>query len=169
MRASFRRQMEALVAAGVDVLCIETMIDLSEARLAIEAARSVSPDIPVMATMTFDATPRGFHTVMGNDVASATAELVEAGANLAGLNCGNRIDNMVAIAREFRARSAAPLLIQPNAGLPEMVDGRAVCTETPEFMAAHAMDLLDLGVEVIGCCCRTTPEHTRALRRVFRR
>jgi len=73
VRESFRRQMEALVAAGVDLLTIETMIDLSEARLALEAARSVAPDLPVMATMTFDATPRGFYTIMGNDVPSAAS------------------------------------------------------------------------------------------------
>ena len=168
VRASFRRQIEALVQAGVDVLCIETMIDLSEAKLAIEAARSVSADLPVMATMTFDATPRGFYTIMGNDVASAATGLTEAGADLVGSNCGNGIETMIDIAREFRARTDGPLLIQPNAGMPQMVNDRVVYNETPEFTAEQALKLFDLGVEVIGGCCGTTPEHTRALRRALR-
>jgi 5-methyltetrahydrofolate--homocysteine methyltransferase len=168
VRDSFRRQMEALITAGVDVLCVETMTDLSEATLAIEAARSVSADIPMMATMTFDATPRGFYTIMGVDVTGAARGLVDAGADLVGSNCGNGIENMIEIAREFRACTGAPMLIQSNAGLPQMVDGQVVYTETPEFMAERAVKLAELGVEVIGGCCGTTPEHIRALRKRLR-
>jgi len=169
VRESFLRQIGALVGAGVDVLCIETMIDLNEATLAIEAARSISVDIPVMATMTFDATPRGFHTIMGNDVASAASGLVEAGADLVGSNCGNGIEVMIEIARAFRSCTDGPLLFQPNAGLPELVDGQVVYSETPEFMAEKAKELAALGVEVIGGCCGTTPAHTRALRTALTR
>ncbi len=168
VRASFRRQIDALVTAGIDLLCIETMFDLAEAKLAIEAARSVSADLPVMATMTFDATPRGFFTIMGNDVASAAAGLVEAGADVVGSNCGNGIERMIEIARAFRACTEVPLLIQPNAGMPEIVDGRATYNETPEFMAEKAKAFLESGVEIVGGCCGTTPDHTRALRRTLR-
>jgi len=168
VRAGFRRQIGALVEAGVDVLCIETMIDLAEAKLAIRAARDVSADIPVMATMTFDATPRGFYTIMGNDVPAAAAGLAGAGADVVGSNCGNGIEKMVAIAREFRQQTTEPLVIQPNAGVPKMVDGRAVYSESPEFMAQHAAELLELGVDVIGGCCGTTPAHTAALKRALR-
>lgn len=168
VRASFRRQIGALVEADVDVLCIETMIDLAEARLAIEAARKVSADLPIMATMTFDATPRGFYTIMGNDVPSAATGLTEAGANLVGSNCGNGIEVMIEIARAFRSCTDAPLLFQPNAGMPEMIDGRVVYNETPEFTAEKAKELAALGVQVIGGCCGTTPAHTRALRKALR-
>jgi len=168
VRESFRRQIGALVEAGVDVLCVETMTDLTEAKLAVEAARDVSADIPVMATMTFDATPRGFYTIMGVDVPGAAAGLLEAGANLVGSNCGNGIENMVAIAREFRACTDTPMLIQSNAGLPRLVDGQVVYSETPEFMAEHAAEFLELGVEIVGGCCGTTPEHIRALRGALR-
>ena len=168
VRESFRRQIGALVDAGVDVLCVETMTDLTEAKLAIEAARSVSAEIPVMATMTFDPIPRGFYTIMGVDVPSAAAGLLEAGANLVGSNCGNGIENMVAIAREFRACTQAPMLIQSNAGLPKLVNGEVVYSETPEFMAEHAAELVKLGVQVVGGCCGTTPEHIRALKRALR-
>jgi 5-methyltetrahydrofolate--homocysteine methyltransferase len=168
VRESFRRQISALVEAGVDVLCIETMTDLNEARLAVEAARGISADVPVMATMTFDATRRGFYTIMGVDIPSAAAGLLEAGANLVGSNCGNGIENMVAIAREFRACTDAPLLIQSNAGLPQLIDGRVTYGETPEFMAEKARELVDAGVQVVGGCCGTTPEHIRAIRRALR-
>ncbi len=168
VRESFQRQMNALVEAGVDVLCIETMTDLNEAKLALEAARSVSTDVPIMATMTFDATPRGFYTIMGVDVPSAAEGLRDAGADVVGSNCGNGIERMVAIAREFRACTDGPMIIQSNAGLPELIDGRVTYNETPGFMAEHARELLELGVEVIGGCCGTTPEHTRALKRALR-
>jgi 5-methyltetrahydrofolate--homocysteine methyltransferase len=168
VRASFRRQVATLIEAGIDVLCIETMIDLAEAKLAIEAAREASPDIPIAATMTFDATPRGFYTIMGNDVSSASVGLTEAGANVVGSNCGNGIEAMIEIARSFRASTQAPLLFQPNAGLPEMVDGQVTYNETPEFMAEKAVELAGIGVQVIGGCCGTTPAHTRALRAALR-
>jgi 5-methyltetrahydrofolate--homocysteine methyltransferase len=164
MADSFRRQMEALVAAGVDAVCVETMTDLAEAQLAVRAAKAAAPDVPVLATMTFDPTPRGYFTIMGVSVAQAADGLAEAGADAIGSNCGNGIEHMVALAREFRAASRLPLVIQANAGLPKSVAGRTVYDESPEFLAGKARELLAIGVSVIGGCCGTTPEHIRALR-----
>ncbi len=161
----FQRQMRALVAQGVDMVCIETMTDLTEARLAVEAARAVVGDVPVAATMTFDPTPRGFFTMMGVSVKQAVGGLSEAGADILGSNCGNGVENMVEIAAEFAEHTDLPLLIQSNAGLPELKDGRAVYSETPEFMAEQSLKLVDCGVRIIGGCCGTTPEHITALRR----
>ncbi|MBI4882244.1 MAG: homocysteine S-methyltransferase family protein [Planctomycetes bacterium] len=170
VRDGFLRQMRALVAEGVDALCVETMTDLAEATLAVEAAREAAAEagreVPVMATMTFDRTRRGYFTIMGIDIATAAAGLARAGADVVGSNCGNGSDNMVEIAREFRDRTALPLLIQPNAGLPRLEGGRAVYAEGPEYMAERAHQLLVLGVALIGGCCGTAPEHTRALRRL---
>ena len=163
--ASFRRQIQALIDAGVDLICVETMTDLTEAALAIEAAKSISSEIPVMATMTFDPTPRGFFTVMGVDIAAAANGLRDAGADLVGSNCGNGSENMVAIAREFERHADRPLIIQSNAGLPELRDGEVLYNETPEFMAERALELVAIGVAVIGGCCGTTPEHIAAVRR----
>jgi len=168
VRESFRRQIGAMVDAGVDVVCVETMTDLAEATLAIEAAREVSLDVPVMATMTFDATPQGFYTIMGVDVPSAARGLLAAGANVVGSNCGNGIEKMVSIAKEYRDCTDAPLIIQSNAGLPEMEGGEVVYRETPEFMAERALQLLEVGVQIIGGCCGTTPEHIRAIRAAVR-
>jgi 5-methyltetrahydrofolate--homocysteine methyltransferase len=164
--ASFRTQVAALIDAGVDVICVETMTDLAEAKLAIQAAKDVSPDTPLMATMTFDRTPRGFFTVMGVTIEQAATGLREAGASIVGSNCGNGIENMIEVARGFRQCTDLPLLIQPNAGLPKLNDGEPAYPETPAFMAEKARELIDIGVSVIGGCCGTTPEHTRALRQM---
>jgi 5-methyltetrahydrofolate--homocysteine methyltransferase len=160
----FRRQIGALVEAGADLVCIETMIDLREAELAVEAARTASSDIPLIATMTFDTTPRGFFTTMGTPIEQACRALVEAGADVIGSNCGNGIETMMEIAREFAAHAAVPVIIQSNAGLPEHVDGELVYPESPEFMASKVAELMDLGVAIIGGCCGTTPDHIRAIR-----
>ena len=164
VREAFVRQMSALVAAGADLLCIETMIDLSEAEIAIEAARTVSAEIPVIATMTFDPTPQGFFTIMGVTIERACSGLVEAGADIIGSNCGNGFDGMVEIAREFARHASVPVIIQSNAGLPEHHAGELVYPESPEFMAARVGELMDLGVLIIGGCCGTTPAHIRAIR-----
>jgi 5-methyltetrahydrofolate--homocysteine methyltransferase len=164
IREGFLRQAHALVEAGADVLCIETMMDVEEARLAVEAAREVAPAIPIIATMTFAASPRGFHTVMGTSVAEAAAVLEAAGATMVGSNCGNGIGAMLAIAREFAAVTRLPLAIQANAGLPTSEDGRLVYAETPEMFAVAVTALLEAGVRLVGGCCGTTPAHVRALR-----
>jgi 5-methyltetrahydrofolate--homocysteine methyltransferase len=162
--AGYERQIRALAEAGADLLCIETMTDLAEAVVAVRAAKSVAPDLPVIATMTFETTRRGFFTVMGVSVEQAVRGLSEAGADILGSNCGNGSVTMVAIAREFRALTGLPIAIQPNAGLPEPLDGSLVYPETPEFMAEQARGLLAAGVAIIGGCCGTTPAHVRALR-----
>lgn len=164
--AAFREQIGALIEAGVDIITVETMVDLEEAKLAIKAARQISATIPVMATMTYDSTPNGFFTIMGVSIEDAAAGLKEAGADIIGSNCGNGIRDMVKIASELRRVSDMPLIIQSNAGMPEVEDGRTVYKETPEMMAEHAKDLLELPVSVIGGCCGTTPEHIRALRKL---
>jgi 5-methyltetrahydrofolate--homocysteine methyltransferase len=164
MLEGFQAQMRALIGAGADIICVETMSDVAEARLAVQAARSVSLSIPVMATMTFEATARGFFTIMGVSIEKACRELQEAGADLVGSNCGNGSLQMVAIAGEFRKFTGLPLLIQANAGVPELRAGQVHYPETPEFMASMIPELIAAGVAVIGGCCGSTPEHTRAMR-----
>ena len=164
---SFVRQITAAVAEGVDLICVETMIDLNEAVLAVRAAREVAPDLPLIATMTFDRTPRGFFTVMGVDVEAAANGLREAGADVIGSNCGNGSEGMVEIASEFRAHTDLPLIIQANAGLPEVTAEGPVWPETPEFMAGQGRRLIEIGVTIIGGCCGTTPAHIAAMRRTI--
>jgi 5-methyltetrahydrofolate--homocysteine methyltransferase len=165
---SYRRQMDTLNAAGVDMICIETMMDVREAALAIRAVRSLGGNVPVAASMTFDHTPRGFRTVMGTTVTEAAKRLADAGADVIGSNCGNGIVRMVAIAEEFQRASSLPLIIQSNAGLPVMKDGEAHYPETPAFMAEESRKLLAAGVKIIGGCCGTTPEHIREIAAAIR-
>jgi 5-methyltetrahydrofolate--homocysteine methyltransferase len=167
IHAAYQQQVEALAEAGADLLCVETMIDLREAALAIRASRNVAPELPVIATMTFDATPRGFFTVMGTSLEQAARGLEEAGADAIGSNCGNGSETMVRIAVELRRHSRLPLVIQPNAGLPENRAGEVVYPESPEFMAEQARCLAEAGVTVIGGCCGTTPEHIRAIKAIL--
>jgi 5-methyltetrahydrofolate--homocysteine methyltransferase len=163
--AAFAEQIAVLAEAGADVLCIETMGDLTEATRAVVAAKAVAPRLPVMVTMTFEPTPRGYFTVMGVSVEKAAAGLEAAGADVVGSNCGTGIEDMVKIARVMVGATRLPILIQPNAGLPESRDGRVVYDETPDTMAARVPELLGLGVAIVGGCCGTTPDHTRAIRR----
>jgi len=114
--------------------------------------------------MTFERTPRGYFTVMGVSVDRAVAGLLAAGADVVGSNCGTGIADMVEIAREMAKTTSRPIVIQPNAGLPRATAQGTVYDETPESMAARVPELLDLGVAVVGGCCGTTPQHTRALR-----
>lgn len=162
--SAFRRQIQSLVDAGVDILCVETMTDLTEATLAVEAAKSIAPAIPVLATMTFDPTPRGFFTIMGVDIPTAAGGLAAAGADVIGSNCGNGSAQMQDIARGFKQHTTMPLIIQANAGLPELVDDRVVYRESPEYMAQKAQEMVKFGVSVIGGCCGTTPAHITAIR-----
>jgi 5-methyltetrahydrofolate--homocysteine methyltransferase len=165
VEAAFAEQIAALAAGGADVLCVETMGDLTEATRAVRAAKAVAPGVPVMATMTFEPTPRGYFTVMGVSVEKAAAGLEAAGADVVGSNCGTGIADMVEIARLMLRATRLPILVQPNAGLPESRAGRVFYNETPETLAARVPELLDLGVAIVGGCCGTTPDHTRAIRR----
>lgn len=169
VRAGFERQALALSAAGADLICVETMIDIDEAVLAVSAAKRVAPNLPLMATMTFDRTPRGFFTVMGNRLEECVFKLETAGADVVGSNCGHGMDMMVEIAAEMVRHAARPVAIQANAGLPEHRNGAVVYPETPERFGTGALRLLDLGVVVIGGCCGSGPDHVRAIRQAVDR
>lgn len=160
----FKEQVKALEAGGADAIAIETMFDLEEAKCAIRAARE-NTRCEVICTMTFDGNDNiGFHTMMGTDPRSAAESLIEAGAGIIGANCGNGIENMVGITKQFRlVDKTIPILIQANAGLPVLVDGKSVFPETPEIMAKFVNPLIDAGANIIGGCCGTTPEHIRKI------
>ena len=159
----YREQIQALAASGADVICIETMTDIVEATLAVRAARTVAPDLPIMATMTFELTPRGPFTMMGVSVERAVTGLADAGVSVVGANCGNGVDAMAEVARAFQACTSLPIAVRPNAGLPERHGDRLVYLESPERFAAAAAALVGRGISIVGGCCGTTPAHIRAL------
>lgn len=164
LEEGYRRQTEILADAGVDVFFIETMTDAIEAMIAVRAAKSSAPGIPIVATMTFDPSPHGFRTIMGVSIEDATTRLLDVGADVVGSNCGHGLEVMVEIARDFRQTCAAPLIIQSNAGLPVLEGEKVVYPETPEFFAGKVPELLEAGVAIIGGCCGTTPEHIGAIK-----
>ena len=162
MYEAFVEQVKALEAGGADAVVIETMTAVEEAELAVRAVRE-NTDLVVMATMVFDKGPRGFFTMMGVTPERAVHAMEEAGAHVVGSNCGNGIDNMVDIARRMRSETDGFLLIHSNAGIPAMKGGQIIYPESPEYMAERFRELADLGVNIIGGCCGTGPEHIRAL------
>jgi 5-methyltetrahydrofolate--homocysteine methyltransferase len=168
MKAAFAAQIRAVLSAGVRILCIETMTAVEEAVCAVQAAREVSAElsipIEVMATMTFTQTPKGYRTFMGVDCRSAVEKLTKAGADVLGSNCGNGIEQMVPIAREFGENTDKPILIQSNAGLPQIENGVTVFRQSPEHMSRWVSRLIEAGVSIVGGCCGTTPEHIRQIR-----
>ncbi|MBN2704028.1 MAG: homocysteine S-methyltransferase family protein [Pontiellaceae bacterium] len=164
----FLLQAEALKAGGADALVVETMSAIDEAVLAVKAALSTGLD--VACTFTFDRTAdNNYKTMMGVPVETMVEALVGAGTHIIGSNCGNGLDQMIEIVTRIRAAGAkTPVLIQANAGLPEMRDGQTVYPESPESMAAKVDALLARGADIIGGCCGTTPEHIRLIAEAVR-
>lgn len=162
----FAEQMRGLVEGGVDGFLIETMSDLAEVRAAIAAAKEVAPDLPVVATLSFDT---NLHTMMGVSPAQAVVELTEMGADVVGANCGRGFEEMRTIAEQMAAArpDGSLLMMQSNAGLPELVGADFVYNGTPEGMAELATELKGMGVDIVGSCCGSTPAHTAAIRTVM--
>jgi 5-methyltetrahydrofolate--homocysteine methyltransferase len=164
--AAFKEQIVALAAGGADALCIETMSSITEAVLAIKAAKD-NCSLPVIVTYTFEPGSHGYRTMMGVTPARAAEESVAAGADIIGANCGNGIINMITITKELRAAAPnTPILIHANAGMPVLEGDKTVFKETPSDMASHVQELIDAGANIIGGCCGTTPAHISAMAKV---
>jgi 5-methyltetrahydrofolate--homocysteine methyltransferase len=169
-RDIFLEQAEALAAAGVDAFIIETMTSVEEMRGAVRAARKAA-ELPVIASAAYDPTPQGtvFRTMMGADVEQMTHAALKAGADVVGANCGGvNMRDMVAVAGIIRGITPKSILIEANAGRPEVVGGATVYPETPAEFAAHVGELLKLGVRIVGGCCGTTPDHIRAIAKIVK-
>ena len=168
MLDAFAEQITALEEGGADAVVIETMFALDETRLAVRAARE-NTNLTIIATMTFDKGPRGLFTMMGVTPEEAARELRASGADVVGANCGNGIENMLELARLIRNATDGPMLIHSNAGIPAIRQGQIVYPETPEFMAPRFKELSEMGVNIFGGCCGTTPRHIRAISEILGR
>lgn len=167
--ATFREQAEALAEGSVDIFAVETMMFPQEATAAIRACKAVT-DLPVMATMffQFEELHDRDRTMWGESPAEVAANLLAAGADLVGMNCGRGPDRAIAIIREMRKVTDAPLVAYPNAGLP-ITTGDTVTYELgPEAMAREYPALLDAGCNIVGACCGSNPEHIRRIAEVVR-
>jgi methionine synthase I (cobalamin-dependent)/5,10-methylenetetrahydrofolate reductase len=164
-RQTFRQQIEGLVAGGVDMLIIETMQFMNEAEQAILAARDVAPGLPVMAMVTVD---EDAACLDGSSPETAALRLTRAGADAIGANCSLGPATILTAIEAMRASTHLPLVVMPNAGMPRAVDGRNIYLCSPEYMATFARRFAKAGVQFIGGCCGTTPNHIRAMKSAIR-
>ena len=159
----FAEQIRGLVAGGADAILIETMSDLGEVEAAVRAAQAEAPGLPILATMSFDT---NLHTMMGVKPGHAVTAIAAMGVPIIGANCGRGVDEGRIIAAEMVA--ARPkgvfLMAQSNAGLPKLVGDEFLYDGSPEVMAEWATEMRELGINVIGACCGSTPEHIAAMR-----
>src|SRR6185503_12726277 len=167
---AFREQAKALVDAGADAIIIETQTSLEELRLGLMAARDAGASC-VIGSMAYDVTLDGstFRTMMGVDPERAAEFMYEQGADIVALNCGTGMN--MARAREaierYRRTTDLPVMAQPNAGLPKLVNMKVVYDETPDQMVTGVVPLLEAGVNILGACCGSTPDHIRAFRKAM--
>ena len=161
-KALFAAQIRAIVAGGIDAILIETMSDLSEVEAVVAAAQEVAPGMPIIATLSFDTNLR---TMMGVKPGMAIKHLAGLGVRIIGANCGRGTDEMSQIAKELvEARPDGVFIItQSNAGLPKLHGDEFIYDGTPEEMARYAKEMKDLGVNIVGSCCGSSPEHTQAI------
>lgn len=161
---AFKEQIKPCVDAGADIIIIETMSELSEIKAAIIAAKSFTKK-PIIATMTFQTNLR---SLVGVTPEIAAVVLSSMGLSAIGANCSLGIEGMIEIAKQMKSVSATPLICQPNAGLPQLIDGETIFPATPSEMARGAKKLVSAGANIIGGCCGTTPVHLKAMKKAVK-
>ena len=168
-RAAFAEQIGALAGAGpgsgVDLLIIETMPALNEAHEALNAAREMAPDLPVLVMVTVDDES---NCLDGSSPEHAAALLTEWGAGAIGVNCSTGPATVLTAIEAMRKATTLPLAAMPNAGMPRAVEGRNIYLCSPEYMASFARKAIAAGAQIVGGCCGTTPNHIRAMRSAMR-
>lgn len=158
---SVARQVRVGANSGADLVIIETLADVYEAKAAVLAAKENS-SLPVFCTLTFDKSGR---TLMGTDPLTAITILEALGVDALGVNCSLGPKDLVPIVEEFIKYSHVPVIAQPNAGLPKLVNGETKFDMEPEEFARYAKEMVDKGVRIIGGCCGTSPEFIQAVQR----
>ncbi len=164
LTAVFREQIAVLVEGGVHGIVIETVMDPAEGACAIRAAKDVAPDLPVLASLTFEKDSNGFRTMMGTSPERGAEALAEAGADVIGANCGGLTpDDYVELLEAMHRTVGLPLLAEPNAGLPQIDGDRTMYNEPPTTFERVVPLFRDAGAAAFGGCCGTRPEHIRAI------
>jgi methionine synthase I (cobalamin-dependent) len=160
MQDNFFKQASVLIAAGVDLIVAQTMYSLEEALLAVRGVRQAGNTL-LLVSMTFNQNPRGFFTMMGENIVQCASALEEAGVDMIGANCTLNSSDIVGLTSELRAATAKPILIQPNAGQPVTRNGVTFYEQSPGEFAADAAKIKAAGADMIGGCCGTTPDFIR--------
>jgi homocysteine S-methyltransferase len=164
-RTAFREQAAALVEGGVDLLMLETFGYVEELHQAVLACRDVNPTIPIVAQVTID---EDGNCLDGSDPEAFAARLAEWNVDVLGINCSVGPVAMLDAIERVRAVTSIPLAAQPNAGMPRSVEGRNIYLCSPEYMASYTRKFVAAGVQLIGGCCGTTPDHIRAMKSALR-
>jgi len=167
VRDALTEQARALVEAGADAIILETQTGLEELLIGIQSAKEAGAPC-VIGSMAYDVTLDGstFRTMMGIDPERAAEFMQENGADICALNCGTGMDMQRACEaiEKYKSVTGLPVMAQPNAGQPKLVNMKVVYDETPEKMVKGVVPLLEAGVNILGACCGSTPEHIRAFR-----
>lgn len=162
---AFRKQISPLIHGQIDVLFLETFSDLHEIELAIQVARDINATIPIVASMTFT---RDDRTLLGDSPTYVVQKLLETGADVIGVNCSSGPVQLRRILETMRQIApSARFSVMPNAGWPEMVNGRVMYPATPDYFGDYAVTFAELGASIIGGCCGTTPAHIQAMRKAL--
>jgi methionine synthase I (cobalamin-dependent)/5,10-methylenetetrahydrofolate reductase len=164
-RTAFREQAAALIEGGVDLLMLETFGYIEELHQAVLACRDVDPRIPIVAQVTID---EDGNCLDGSDPEAFAARLTEWNIDVLGINCSVGPVAMLDAIERVRAATSLPLAAQPNAGMPRSVEGRNIYLCSPEYMASYTRKFVAAGVQLIGGCCGTTPDHIRAMKSALR-
>ncbi len=163
----FAQQAGFLEDEGVDLFLIETIFDINIALAAIKAVRSVS-EKPVFCSLTFKKMKKGFFTIFGNNPNDSMKSLVDAGASAVGANCSMGSDTMIDLAGEIKKSVDVPIIIMPNAGMPQTTkDNTVFYPEDKNFFANNIKKIKELGVEIVGGCCGTTPEYIKKIKEII--
>ncbi|MHC4106035.1 MAG: homocysteine S-methyltransferase family protein [Planctomycetota bacterium] len=160
---AFKEQAQVLAEAGVDGFIAETIFDLREAVCAVRACKD-NFSLPVIASISFATETKGGRTIMGNSAEDCAKSLTDAGADVIGANCGD-LDpaQMAVVVSILKSATNKPILAQPNAGKPRLIDDKTVFEMSPADFAAGIAECLHSGARLVGGCCGTTPEHIRAV------
>lgn len=161
LREAFAEQANALAEAGPDAIVIETMSDLAEAGIALDAAKATG--LPTVVCMVFDSGKDQDRTLTGVTPDRAARELTARGADVIGANCGKGIDGFIRICRRLHASTDRPIWIKSNAGLPRVSGDSIVYDMTAEEFARHVPQLVGAGASFLGGCCGTNPQFIRAM------
>lgn len=166
---AYAEQARGLADGNVDVFLLETHYDLKEALCALRGVRRHAPDLPVWVTLTFNQTPRGYFTIMGNDISQFVAEMESSEVQAVGANCTLDSQQMVELSKELRAATSLPVVIQANAGQPEIDDeGDVVYSQPLEDYVKHIPEIVENGANIVGGCCGTDPDYIRAMADIIR-
>jgi 5-methyltetrahydrofolate--homocysteine methyltransferase len=159
---TFHRQASALMKGGVDLISIETMFSLQEAVAAVRGAK-LAGDCPVIAAITYNKTPNGFFTLMGESVEQCVSALEKEAVDVIGSNCTLGSKDMIDLVKEISHRTNKPILCQPNAGKPVQREGVTIYEQTSDEFASDIKKIVDTGANMVGGCCGTNADFIKAI------